>query len=87
MVGILIILHAVELVALVALIRGQCRLSGMQPPWVRLGWRLRSIWARRSRGLGDTVAKLTETVGIRPCAGCEERRQALNEAVPYGNER
>ena len=47
-----------------------------------------------SRGLGDTVAKITHATGIaqvvhavsaitgHPC-GCPERQEALNKAVPY----
>ncbi len=38
----------------------------------------------RSRGLGDTIAKVTKAVGITPCGGCEERQAALNRLVPYG---
>ena len=48
-----------------------------------------------SRGLGDTVAKLARATGVdrlagaiervtgRPC-GCERRRRALNDRVPFG---
>lgn len=36
-----------------------------------------------SRGLGDTVAKITRAVGIQPCGGCKERQAALNALVPY----
>jgi hypothetical protein len=48
-----------------------------------------------SKGLGDTIDKITtatgikavvkgvsEAIGVDDC-GCEARRQALNEAVPY----
>ena len=37
----------------------------------------------KSRGLGDTVAKLTKAVGIKPCGGCEERRRKLNSLFPF----
>ena len=37
-----------------------------------------------SRGLGDTVAKLTSALGIKPCGGCEGRRDLLNKLIPYG---
>lgn len=37
-----------------------------------------------SKGLGDTVAKVTKAVGIKPCGPCERRRQWLNARVPYG---
>jgi len=37
----------------------------------------------KSRGLGDTVAKITSAVGIRPCGGCKKRQKKLNELFPY----
>jgi hypothetical protein len=36
-----------------------------------------------SRGVGDTVAKITSAVGIKPCGGCKKRQQKLNEFFPY----
>lgn len=36
-----------------------------------------------SRGLGDTIAKVTRLVGIEPCHGCKERQIRLNELFPY----
>ena len=38
-----------------------------------------------SRGLGDTIAKVTKAVGVKPCGPCERRRQWLNARVPYRN--
>jgi len=38
---------------------------------------------RRSRGLGDTIAKATKAMGIKPCGGCKQRQAALNKLVPY----
>jgi hypothetical protein len=29
-------------------------------------------------GLGDVVKRVTSTLGIRPCGGCERRAAALN---------
>jgi len=37
----------------------------------------------KSRGLGDTIAKLTSKVGIKPCGGCAKRKAALNNIIPY----
>ena len=37
----------------------------------------------RSRGLGDTIAKITKAVGIQQCGGCKERQELLNNLVPY----
>lgn len=51
----------------------------------------------KSRGLGDTIHKFTTKTGIKsavdkvskglniPC-GCEARRQALNNLVPYNKQ-
>ena len=50
-----------------------------------------------SRGLGDTIEKITRLTGIKYVAdkvakiageddcGCEDRKEALNKAVPYKN--
>jgi len=41
----------------------------------------------RSRGLGDTVAKVIKAVTfgrVKPCGGCKKRQAALNRLVPYG---
>jgi deoxyribose-phosphate aldolase len=37
----------------------------------------------QSKGLGDTIAKITKAVGIKPCGGCAERQEALNALLPY----
>ena len=34
--------------------------------------------------LGDTVARLTKILGIRPCPKCEKRRLILNEIQKVG---
>tara|TARA_R100001082_G_scaffold110915_2_gene92399 strand:+ start:13977 stop:14414 length:438 start_codon:yes stop_codon:yes gene_type:complete len=36
-----------------------------------------------SKGLGDTIAKATKAVGIKPCGKCQQRRKALNKMFPY----
>ena len=36
-----------------------------------------------ARGLGDTIAKVTKAVGIKPCGGCKKRRRKLNKMVRY----
>lgn len=38
---------------------------------------------KKSRGLGDTVAKITAAVGIKPCGGCKDRQETLNKWFPY----
>ncbi len=40
---------------------------------------------RKSRGLGDTIAKITSAVGIKSCGKCKKRQATLNKLVPYGN--
>jgi hypothetical protein len=44
-----------------------------------------------SRGLGDTVHKALDAVGvhrvIKACGGCASRRQALNDAVPFDSKK
>jgi NlpC/P60 family putative phage cell wall peptidase len=35
------------------------------------------------RGLGDTIARATQALGIRPCGGCKKRQEWLNRAWPY----
>lgn len=37
----------------------------------------------KSRGVGDTVAKVTKAFGVKPCGKCKKRQQALNEMFPY----
>lgn len=37
----------------------------------------------KSKGLGDTIAKITKIIGIEPCSECDKRRQAWNERFPY----
>ena len=37
-----------------------------------------------ARGLGDTLARVINSVtGIKPCAGCDERKERLNKWIPY----
>lgn len=36
-------------------------------------------------GLGDVVAAATKAIGIKPCGGCQQRREALNRIVPFGD--
>lgn len=37
----------------------------------------------KSRGLGDTVAKITKAIGVKPCGRCKKRQEKLNEKFPY----
>ena len=41
----------------------------------------------KSKGLGDTIAKLTKTIGLDKLASkdcnCKKRQQQLNKILPY----
>ncbi len=37
-----------------------------------------SEYAGPNRGLGDVVKNVAEAVGIKPCGGCQKRREAMN---------
>ena len=39
-----------------------------------------------SKGFGDTIAKMTSKVGIKPCGGCQKRKELLNKMLPYKTE-
>jgi len=43
---------------------------------------LREKWTP-SRGLGDTIKKVTDKLGIKQCGGCKKNQEILNKAVPY----
>jgi hypothetical protein len=38
---------------------------------------------KKSRGLGDTIAKVTSKLGIKQCGGCKKRQEKLNKFLPY----
>ena len=37
----------------------------------------------KSKGVGDSIAKITRAVGIVPCGSCEKRKDALNKLFPF----
>ena len=39
----------------------------------------------QSKGLGDTIARITNRLGIRQCGGCKKRQSWLNKNVSYNN--
>jgi hypothetical protein len=51
-----------------------CKLREAIPDWTP---------KQKSRGLGDTIAKITSAIGITPCGGCKARQAALNKIAPY----
>lgn len=36
-----------------------------------------------SRGLGDTIKKVTNKLGIKQCGACKKRQMRLNKLFPY----
>ena len=36
-----------------------------------------------SKGLGDTIKKVTDTLKIPQCGGCKRRQAKLNKMFPY----
>lgn len=48
---------------------------------------MRSLLAtKESKGLGDTIKKVTEKLGIKQCGGCKRRQEKLNRLFPYQKE-
>jgi len=39
----------------------------------------------KSKGLGDTVKKITDKMGIKQCGACKKRQEKLNRLFPYRN--
>ena len=59
------------------------RVEMIEPCWSHLTCMAER--ARKSRGLGDTIAKITTKLGIKPCKGCKKRQKWLNRIFPYRN--
>jgi hypothetical protein len=38
---------------------------------------------QNDKGLGDTVKRVVEKVGIKPCGGCKQRQEKLNQMFAY----
>jgi hypothetical protein len=38
---------------------------------------------RKPRGLGDSVKKLLDKMGVKQCGGCRKRQEKLNQMFPY----
>lgn len=36
-----------------------------------------------STGVGDTIKKVTDKLGIKQCGGCKRRQALLNQMFPY----
>jgi hypothetical protein len=35
------------------------------------------------KGVGDTIARMTKAVGIKPCGACNKRKDKLNDKFSY----
>ena len=44
---------------------------------------MNSINVSKSKGLGDTIAKITKAIGIKPCKQCSVNVGKLNKKYPY----
>lgn len=53
--------------------------SGSQPHRVRLP----GFLIEEEIGLGDVVKRITYSMGIKPCGGCEKRAAALNRWMHF----
>lgn len=40
-----------------------------------------------SKGLGDTIKKVTDKLGIKQCGKCKKRQAKLNKMFPYKSEK
>jgi hypothetical protein len=38
---------------------------------------------QKSSGVGDTIKKVTDKLGIKQCGGCKRRQAILNQMFPY----
>lgn len=38
---------------------------------------------QKSVGVGDTIKKVTDKLGIKQCGGCKKRQALLNQMFPY----
>lgn len=38
---------------------------------------------KKSKGLGDTIKKVTDFLHIPQCGGCKDRQKKLNQLFPY----
>jgi hypothetical protein len=50
------------------------------------GFRPGREFEKISKGLGDTIKKVTDKMGIKQCGGCKKRQEKLNRLFPYGKD-
>jgi hypothetical protein len=61
--------------------------SQPQPEAPKHRVRLPGFVADREVGLGDLVTRVTYSVGLAPCGGCQRRAEALNRWMTIGPRR
>ena len=40
----------------------------------------------KSKGLGDSIKKITDAIGINQCDKCKKRQEKLNKMFPYNED-
>tara|TARA_R110001592_G_scaffold40119_9_gene131955 strand:- start:494 stop:640 length:147 start_codon:yes stop_codon:yes gene_type:complete len=38
---------------------------------------------KEDKGVGDTISRLTKSIGIKECGGCKKRKAMLNRRFKY----
>ncbi len=38
---------------------------------------------QESMGLGDVVQNVTQAFGVKPCGGCQQRKEQLNRRIQF----
>ena len=61
----------------------QVNLARMNDPHIEMP---KSPDPEKSKGLGDTIKKVTNKLGIKQCGGCKKRQEKLNRLFPYKKE-
>jgi hypothetical protein len=46
-------------------------------------WIKQNTVDKGDKGVGDTVKRVVDKVGIKECGGCAKRREILNQSLPY----
>jgi hypothetical protein len=39
---------------------------------------------KKEIGLGDIIGRATAAIGVKPCAACQKRADALNQKIVFG---
>lgn len=53
--------------------------EGIEMTWKRI--------LKEDKGVGDTISRVTKSLGIKECGGCTKRKEELNRRFKYGLER